>query len=146
MKRLFSLLAALLAFAATSTFAQEPRSYTEGPVLDVTSVRVKDGQWDAYMSYLKSSYKPLLEAQKEAGIILGYAIYSTTPRGPKDPNLYLTVSYPNMAALDGLEDKTEPLTQKVTGQNRAQGEKAYADRSTMREILGTELVRELVLK
>jgi len=34
----------------------------------------------------------------------------------------------------------------VNGQNRAQGEKAYGERGTMREILGTEIVRELKLK
>ena len=146
MKRLFTLFAAMLAFAAVSAFAQEPRAYTEGTVMDVTAVRVKDGQWDAYMSYLKGSYKPLLEAQKEAGIIVGYSFHATTPRTPKDPNLYLCIVYPNMAALDGLEDKTEPLMKKVTGQNRTEGEKAYADRGTMREILGSELVRELIIK
>lgn len=146
MKRLFALFAAMLAFAAVSAFAQEPRSYSEGPVMDVTAVRVKDGQWDAYMSYLQAKYKPMLEAQKEAGVILGYSVYATVPRTPKDPNLYLTVVYANMAALDGLEDKTEPLMKKVSGQNRAEGEKAYADRATMREILGSELIRELIIK
>jgi hypothetical protein len=48
--------------------------------------------------------------------------------------------------MDGLDDKTEPLANKVLGQTRAQGEKAYADRSTLREILGSELIRELKLK
>lgn len=146
MGRFKSLLALLLMFVATGICAQDERKYTEGAVVDVTSVRVKDGQWDAYMSYLATAYKPLLEEQKKAGIILGYDIYATTPRTPKDPNLYLVLSYPNMAAFDGLDDKTEPLAQKVLGQNRAQGEKAYADRATMREILGSELVRELKLK
>ena len=107
---------------------------------------MKDGQWDAYMAYLKDSYKPLLEEQKKAGVIVDYAVYGTTPRSPGDPNLYLSVVYANMASLDGLEDKTEPLVAKVLGQTRAQGEKAYAERSSMREILGTELIRQLNLK
>ena len=145
MKRAIALLAVLLSLVPLLLHAQE-RSYTEGSVLEVTSVRVKDGQWDAYMAYLKDSYKPLLEAQKKAGLILDYGVYATTPRRPDDPNLYLSVMYPNMASFDGLEDKTEPLVSKVLGQTRAQGEKAYADRGTMREILGSELLRELKLK
>lgn len=146
MKRIVMLLLVLLALVATGVSAQEERKYTEGAVMSVTSVRVKDGQFEAYMSYLAASYKPLLEEQKKAGIILDYGVYTTNPRTPKDPNLYLSVVYPNMAALDGLDDKTEPLAQKVLGQNRAQGDKAYADRATMREILGSELIRELKLK
>lgn len=146
MKRIVTLLLLSLALVATGVSAQEERKYTEGAVMNVTSVRVLDGQFEAYMSYLAASYKPLQEAQKKAGIILDYGIYSTTPRTPKDPNLYLTVVYANMAALDGLDDKTEPVAQKVLGQNRAQGDKAFADRATMREILGSELIRELKVK
>jgi hypothetical protein len=146
MNRLLMLFAAMLAFAAVPVLAQSERAYTEGSVIDVTSVRVKDGQWDAYISYLNASYKPVLEEQKKAGIILDYSIYATTARRPDEPNLYLTVVYPNMASFDGLEDKVEPLARKVTGQDRAQSDKAYADRSTMREILGSELIRELKLK
>ena len=145
MKRAITLLAALLSLVPILLQAQE-RGYTEGSVLEITSVRVKDGQWDAYMAYLKDSYKPLLEEQKKAGLILDYGVYSTAPRAPGDPNLYLSVVYPNMASFDGLDDKTEPLVAKVLGQTRAQGEKAYAERSTMREILGSELIRELKLK
>ncbi len=98
------------------------------------------------MEYLKGSYKPLLEEQKKAGIILDYGVFGTMARSPKEANLYLTVTYANRASLDGLEDKLEPLAKKVTGQDRMQGAKAYADRSTMREILGSELVREYKLK
>lgn len=145
MKRAIALFAVLLSLVPMLLQAQE-RAYTEGSVLEITAVRVKDGQWDAYMTYLKDSYKPLLEEQKKAGVIADYAVYATTPRSPNDPNLYLSVVYPNMASLDGLDDKTEPLVAKVLGQTRAQGEKAYAERSSMREILGTELIRQLNLK
>jgi hypothetical protein len=146
MKRLFTLLAALLAFATAPAVAQDERAYSEGAAVVVTAVRVKDGQSDNYMNYLKASYKPLLEEEKKAGIILSYHIYETVPRSPNDPNMYLVVAYPNMASFDGLEDKTEPLARKVLGQNRTEGNKAYADRAAMREILGSELIRELVLK
>jgi hypothetical protein len=146
MNRLLMLFAAMFAFAAVPVLAQSERPYTEGSVIEVTSVRVKDGQWDTYLSYLKASYKPVLEEQKKAGIVLDYSIYATAARRPDEPNLYLTVVYPNMASFDGLEDKVEPLARKVTGQDRSQADKAYADRSTMREILGTELIRELELK
>ena len=41
------------------------------------------------MKYLATTYKQLMEEQKKAGIILDYAVYSTRPHGPSDPNIYL---------------------------------------------------------
>ena len=144
MKRITMLVALVLMFLANGAFAS-PRGYTEGVVAMVTSVRVHDGQFDNYMAYLGKTYKPLMEAQKEAGIITDYFIYSATPRAPQEPNMYLVVLYPNSASFDGLMDKTEPLAEKVIGQTRAQGQKASAERASMREILGTERIRQLVL-
>ena len=145
MKRFLVLLAALLAFAITAK-AQEPRSYTEGAISVVTSVKIMDGQFDNYMNYLDQTYKSVMEAQKKAGIILDYAIYDASPRTPEDADLYLVVVYPSMASFDGLDDKTEPLMSKVTGLNRAAANAASADRGKMRTILGSEIVRELKLK
>jgi hypothetical protein len=145
MKRLFSLLAVMLAFAVVSVSAQEKRAYSEGSVLQVTSVRVQDGQWDEYMNYLRDHYRPMMEEMKKAGVILDYGYFSVESRSPKDPNLYLTTTFPNMASFDGLEDRMDPIQRKVSGQTRDEGAKAYAERSTMREILGSELVRELKL-
>lgn len=147
MKRLLVLLSALLVFVCANVAAVEERVYTEGPVSVVTSVKVMDGQFDNYMAYLHASYKPLLEEQKKQGMILDYAVYSASPRGPNDADLYLVIVYPNMASFDGLDDRTEPLVQKVLKQNRAQSNAGSADRAAKwRTILGSELVRELKLK
>jgi hypothetical protein len=145
MKRITMLIALVLLFVANAGLAQSPRGYTEGVVANVTAVRIHDGQFDNYMAYLGKTYKPLMEAQKEAGIIVDYFVYNAMPRSPQDPNMYLVVLYPNSASLDGLMDKTEPLMQKTIGQTRAQAQKASAERASMREILGTEQIRELKL-
>ena len=136
---------AMLCLSFTS-LAQSQRSYDEGSVVVVSSIRVKDGQWDNYMAYLAGPYKRLLDAQKEAGHILDHGVYAANPRTPSEANVYLTVVYPNMAAMDGLEDKTEPLASRVLNESRAEGEKKYAERSTMREVLGSEMIREIKLR
>ncbi len=145
MRRL-PLLWVLLLCALSFPLSAQERSYTEGPVMEVTAVKIMDGQFDNYMKYLQGQYKRVMEAQKEAGIIQGYAIYSTEARRPEDPDLYLTVLYPNMAAFDGLRDRSEAVSSKVTGQNTVQANTAFADRGKMRQILGSNLVRELKLK
>lgn len=146
MKQVFGVLLLLFFALASTVSAEEERNYTEGPVSAVTSVKIMDGQYENYIAYLAKTYKPLLEAQKEAGIILGYAIFDATARSPDDADLYLVVTYPNMASMDGLQAKTEPLQAKFTGMNRSQAAAASGERTKMRTIMGTELIREVKLK
>lgn len=146
MNRLLVLLLVALAGFTSAVSAEDERAYTEGPVSAVTSVKIMDGQYDNYVAYLAKTYKPMMEAQKEAGIILDYSVYDATARSAGDADLYLVVTYPNMASMDGLQAKTEPLQSKVTGMNRTQAAAASAERGKMREIMGSELIRELLLK
>jgi hypothetical protein len=144
--RIFSMVAAtILSLTTISAIADDSRSYTEDTVSTVNSIRTKPGMRDAYMKWLDTSWKALMEDQKKAGIIVDYAVYEVTPRAPQDPNLYLVVTYKNMAALDGLEDRTEPMMKKIFA-SRDQANKAAAERESLRETIGSQLIRHLVLK
>ena len=131
--------------AVNGTALGAERSYTEGAVVQVGSIRTEPGMFDAYLKYLAGPYKQWMEEQKKAGIILDYAVYQATPRGPHDPDLYLTVVYKNMAALDGLDARTDPISEKIFG-SMEQSNAASAERGKMRTQIGGELIRELVLK
>ncbi len=144
-KLLGALGALLLALPFASIAADDDYSYTEGSVIDVTSVRTKPGMFDTYMKFLSTSFKPMMEEQKKAGLILSYAVYAGSPRSPNDPDLYLVVEYKNMAALDDLNAKTDPISKKYFA-SLAAANKAAADRESVRQILGDELMRELKLK
>jgi hypothetical protein len=136
---------ALSTGAISSAVADDSKAYTEGTVLEVTSVRTKPGMFDAYMKWLDTTGKQLREDEKKAGLILDFAVYAAQPRSPHDPDIYLVITYKNMAALDGLSDRIEPLQRKIWATREA-GAKAAADRESMREILGTEQIRRLDLK
>lgn len=145
MKRITLLFAALLACGLNgSVQAQEAKSYTEGVVTDVSFIRTKPGQFDNYMKFLAGPYKAEMEALKKAGIVTRYSVAQTEARSLDDYNLVLTVSYPNMAALDKT-DEADAISAKVLGSNDQQN-KATMDRGAMRDVLGGRLVRELVLK
>ena len=137
--------ATLLMMPMMSLAADDEYSYTEGSVLDITSVRTRPGMFDAYLQFLRSTYKPMMEEQKKAGIILDYGVYSGSPKTPNEPDLYLVVVYKNMAALDDLNAKTDPISKKYWA-TLAAADKATADRESIRQILGDELIRELKLK
>lgn len=137
--------AALLALPFASIAADDGYSYTEGSVVDVTSVRTKPGMFDTYMEFLSKTFKPMMEEQKKAGIVLSYSVYAGSPRNPSEPDVYLVVEYKNMAALDDLNAKTDPISKKYFASLSA-ANKAAADRESVRTILGDELIRELKLK
>lgn len=142
----FRLTAAILLLAfASSAFAQDDHAYTEGPVTNISYVKIKPGMFDAYMSYLQKTYKQIMEEQKKAGLVLDYGIYAATARSPHDADLYLTTTYKNWATFDGLTEKTDAITKKVWG-SLAKSDQAAIDREKMREIIGGEVVQELILK
>jgi hypothetical protein len=141
---LTGIMLAILAFLPFSAIAQS--SHTEGPVSQVVSIRVTAGHMDQYMAYLADTWKKDQEALKAAGVILGYAVYSTTPRSPDDPNLYLVTQLANMAALDGLDARSDAVRAKATGVTTEAAEKAMAERNAIRTLVGQEVIRELQLK
>jgi len=144
--RALGALAGLFAFAVMGGVANAAdRPYTEGTVSIVNSLRTQPGMYDTYMKYLATTYRQLMEEAKKAGHVVDYNVYSTSPRGPDDPNVYLVVTYKNMAALDGLSDRMDGIQQKIVG-SQAQRDAAAIDREKMRTMVGSEMIRHVVFK
>ena len=144
--RALGALAALLSFFSLAGIAAAAdRPYTEGPVVNVSAIRTQPGMFDAYMAYLAGPYKQSMEAQKAAGLILDYSVHTVAPRSPDDPDLYLITVYKDMAALDGLQDKMDPIQEKVFGSEQQQAAKTI-ERGKMRTLVGNQLLRQLILK
>ncbi len=135
----------MLSFLAVGVAGSADRPYSEGAVSEISSIRTEPGRFDDYLAWLAGPYKQMMEAQKSAGIIVDYAVYSTAPSSPHDPDLYLVTVYKNMAALDDLAAKSDPIMEKLQG-SMAEQNKAYIERGKMRTVLGSQLIREAVLK
>lgn len=124
--------------------AQDERQYADGPVTDVTYIRVEYGRFEEYVDWLNSTWKPTVEAAKKAGLIVDYKVCTAIPRSADQPNIFLMLTYKNMAALDkGVE--LEAVAKKVIGSTEVQN-KARVGRNEYRRVLGSELIRELILK
>lgn len=124
--------------------AQVGRTYKEGPVTSVTYLKIEYGRFDEYVEWLTKTWKPTMEAEKKAGLILDYKVFSARPKSPTEPNVIFMITYANMAALDrGAEE--EAIAEKVIGSADAQN-KARVARSEYRIRLGSELLRELILR
>jgi len=125
--------------------AQDVRQYTEGPVTEVNYIQVEYGHFEEYIDWLNSTWKPTMEASKKAGLIVDYKVFSLTPKSPDQPNIILWITFKNgAAALDnGVE--LDEVAKKVIGSTEVQN-KARVGRNEYRKVLGTEYIRELILK
>jgi hypothetical protein len=136
--------AAALTMAGGFAMAQD-LPYKEGSVMEVSFIKTKPGMFDAYMAWLFGDHKKEMEAMKKAGIITGYTVYAAQAHNPSDADVILTVTYKNMAALDNLDERTEAIDKEIFG-SRDASNKAAISRESMREVLGAELIREMVSK
>ena len=129
----------------TTTAAGSTAPYTEGTVWDITMVRTKAGMSDDYLKNLAQAYKSTSDEAKKQGIIMDYKILLGDAANADDFDILLMVQYKNMAALDGLREKTDPIATKLIG-----GEEKLRDgsikRMEIRDILGSKTMREVTLK
>jgi hypothetical protein len=136
----------LLSGLFSTPLAAQDRTYTEGPVVNVSYLRIKPGMFDKYMKYLDTDYKRLMEAQKKEGLVLDYGVYTSPSQDRDDWNMALTVTYKNMAALDNLRDRAEPISMRTLSTTPEKAAQASIEREAMREPMGSRLLRQLLLK
>jgi len=129
----------------TTTAEGSTAPYTEGSVWQLTMIKTKPGMTDDYLKGLSKSLKASLEEGKKQGFIVSYKILLCEASAPHDYNVMTMVEYKNMAALDNLRAKTDPIAQKTIGGEDRQRE-AAVKRAEIREIFGSKLMREITLK
>lgn len=147
---LLSMVLAGICGAQTSPTATKPTSgsdapYIEGSVWALTMIKTKTGLDDDYFKQISGTVKPVYEEMKKQKFILDYKVLSGDSFGKDDYNIIIMVEYPNMAALDGLRDKMDPIVAKVMG-NETQQRETAVKRLDIREIIGTKTMRQITLK
>jgi hypothetical protein len=139
-------MAGVIGLACTSVAAlADDHAYTDGPVVNVASIRTENGKFDDYLKYLDTTWKAEQEAAKKAGYIISYKVITVEPRGEDDPDLYLVVTYKNWAALDDATAKGDAIAKQVEGTLSAANDSAVS-RGKIRRVLGSFTGQELNLK
>jgi hypothetical protein len=130
--------------AGSAAHAQVP--YNEGPVERVVLLHVTPGHFDAFMADLKKNIVPIWESEKSAGLIVGYEIFlNTTRSGPDDWDIGYSLTYKNMAALDGLPDKVYDIRMKQYGDSSAE-QKVIDKRVENAHVVSSMLLRDITLR
>ncbi len=138
-------LAALSLGIANLCSAQSDAPFTEGPVWNITMVKVKPGMGDEYLKGLAKTFKGSLEEAKKQNLVLDYKILLGNAATPQDFDILLMVESKNMAALDNGREKFDPIARKTVGTTDQQ-QAIQVKRLDIREIMGTKLMREITLK
>ncbi len=132
-----------LILLATAT-AQD--QYTEGTVERVILLRILPGHFSAAMEDMKKNLQPIWEAEKSAGLIEGYQVFfNQTKANPEDWDTGISLTYKNMAALDGLGMKVLDLRMKQYG-DKSKEQQTINKRVENMQTVSIYLIRNVALK
>ena len=105
-------------------------------VTELTVVSVKPNYVDAYLTRLKKTWVSSMEIQKDMGVVMDYNVWAANVAA--QPNVFLTVTYKNMGAMQGSKEGYDALMKAMT-------ERFNADQDEQEELAqGYEDYREIV--
>lgn len=138
--------ALLLALVGSTVAARAQVPYSQGTVTRVVLLSTIPGHSNALYADLKKNFVPLWEAEKSAGLILNYSLFiNQTSSGPNDWDIGYTVTYKNMAALDGFPDKLYELRMKQYG-SKEDEQKVIEKRVENAKLVSSSLLRNITLR
>ena len=144
--KVFALIGVVAMFGSTAALAQDhTRGWEPGYVVQVTEVDVHDGMFNAYVNDLGQVWRKFLEQQIEDGVVVRYSMYANPNARDGEPDLYLTVTFPNWAAFDTGIEYFEELSEKIFG-SLDDGRVANINRGELRTIGSTYNLREIKFK
>lgn len=112
-------------------------------VVELTYVKVDEGQLDTYLEGLKETWVKSNEIGKSLGQISSYGIY-TVPYGANEVNLVLRITYPNMTVLNADKERFDAFMAAWGRENMESSNKTVIELyNKIRKIKGTYLLREI---
>jgi hypothetical protein len=136
---------------AAMPLAQAQEHMTQGPIWVLSCFQVNDGQYDAYMTFLRTHTLPMSEARKKAGLIIDYKLFMTNRDGPNDCDLTTAVLYPSAAAAFDYSAADDAKDDEISKAHWAQWDEATAKKTQesrfgMRRFISNSWAREVMLK
>ena len=94
----------LSVFFLSPIFAEVYEDYEPSEqFIQLTVVAVEPNYLDDYLVNLKKTWVRAMEIQKELGYVVDYGVY--TSDNANSPNVWLTITYENMAAMQPSEEQ-----------------------------------------
>ena len=98
----------VITFSISNVFAEIWKDYEPSErQIQLTVIDVQANYLDNYLVNLKRTWLRSVEVQKELGHILDYGVYVSD--GANSPNVWLTIEYENMAAMEQTKEKYDAV-------------------------------------
>jgi len=115
-------------------------------VTEMTVITVKPNLIDDYLMGIKRTWVDSCELQKELGHIVACSVYTAETAGT-DPNVFLTITYENLAAMGPNKERYKEFTKawrkKISESDQETIAGGYGD---MREIVDLAVLRKVNFK
>ena len=103
-----NILILVLTFSISNVFAEIWEDYEPSDQqIQLTVIDVQSNYLDNYLVNLKRTWVRSVEVQKELGQIVDYGVYVSD--GANSPNVWLTITYKNMAAMQQSKEKWDAV-------------------------------------
>ena len=136
-----ALCACALAFASPA-LAQD-RAARLGPLWNIGTIEVNDGQSEAYLRWLNDVWRGNQAFAREQGWILSYHILSNTDARDGEPDLYLITTYADEPSV-AETDRRDAIMLRRMQTNASGADQQSASRTTMRRQMGSMTLREML--
>ena len=98
----------VITFSISNVFAEICKDYEPSErQIQLTVIDVQANYLDNYLVNLKRTWVRSVEVQKELGHIVDYGVYVSD--GANSPNVWLTIEYENMAAMEQTKEKYDAV-------------------------------------
>ena len=98
----------VITFSISNVFTEIWKDYEPSErQIQLTVIDVQANYLDNYLVNLKRTWVRSVEVQKELGHIVDYGVYVSD--GANSPNVWLTIEYENMAAMEQTKEKYDAV-------------------------------------
>ena len=110
------LLLLVITFSISNVYAEIWKDYEPSErQIQLTVIDVQANYLDNYLVNLKRTWVRSVEVQKELGHIVDYGVYVSD--GANSPNVWLTIEYENMAAMEQTKEKYDAVNAVLAERN-----------------------------
>ena len=115
--------------------------------VQLTVVDVQSNYLDYYLVNLNRTWVRAMEVQKDLGLIVDYGVW--TSDGASSPNVWLTITYKDMASMTPSKEKTDAVEaemQKRYGDNEEEMDKISKGYEEIRTMVDNQRINRVKFK
>ena len=138
----------VITFSISNVFAEIWKDYEPSErQIQLTVIDVQANYLDNYLVNLKRTWVRSVEVQKELGHILDYGVYVSD--GANSPNVWLTIEYENMAAMEQTKEKYDAVNAVLAeryGDNEEELDKISKGYEEIRRMVDNQRINQVNFK